>query len=118
MPGSPYTGSTLLGLLLEGEGVGAQVLTELGADVQGVRSAVLDLLAGRPTGRPTTPDAPEAPGGGGLPSGPRCPSCGAAYADTLAVKAMAVPAEAGAPERRLVVAYCTVCDRALGVFPE
>ena len=35
----------LLGLLREGEGVAAQVLVELGADLGGVRERVVQLLA-------------------------------------------------------------------------
>ena len=35
----------LLGLLREGEGVGAQVLAALGADLDGVRERVIQLLA-------------------------------------------------------------------------
>jgi ATP-dependent Clp protease ATP-binding subunit ClpC len=37
----------LLGLLREGEGVAAQVLVRLGADLNGVRQQVIELLHGR-----------------------------------------------------------------------
>jgi ATP-dependent Clp protease ATP-binding subunit ClpC len=45
--GHRYIGTEhiLLGLLREGEGVAAQVLTALGADLDGVRERVLQLLA-------------------------------------------------------------------------
>jgi ATP-dependent Clp protease ATP-binding subunit ClpC len=45
--GHPYIGTEhiLLGLLRQGEGVAAQVLTGLGADLDGVRERVLQLLA-------------------------------------------------------------------------
>jgi ATP-dependent Clp protease ATP-binding subunit ClpC len=36
----------LLGLIREGEGVAAQVLTQLGADLSRVRQRVIELLSG------------------------------------------------------------------------
>jgi ATP-dependent Clp protease ATP-binding subunit ClpC len=46
--GHNYIGTEhlLLGLLREGEGVAAQVLVELGADLSRVRQQVIQLLAG------------------------------------------------------------------------
>jgi len=46
--GHNYIGTEhiLLGLLREGQGVGAQVLVKLGADLSGVRQVVVQLLAG------------------------------------------------------------------------
>jgi ATP-dependent Clp protease ATP-binding subunit ClpC len=46
--GHNYIGTEhiLLGLVREGEGVAAQVLTKLGADLSGVRQQVIELLAG------------------------------------------------------------------------
>jgi ATP-dependent Clp protease ATP-binding subunit ClpC len=41
----------LLGLISEREGVAAQVLQQLGADLDRVRQAVIQLLSGSPTGR-------------------------------------------------------------------
>jgi ATP-dependent Clp protease ATP-binding subunit ClpA len=55
--GHDYIGTEhiLLGLIREGEGVGAQVLMKLGADLNRVRQQVIELLGGhepeRPTGR-------------------------------------------------------------------
>ena len=45
--GHPYVGTEhiLLGLLREGDGVAVQVLTALGADLDGVRERVIQLLA-------------------------------------------------------------------------
>jgi len=45
--GHPYIGTehVLLGLLREGEGVAAQVLTALGVDLDGTRERVVQLLA-------------------------------------------------------------------------
>ena len=48
----------LLGLLREGEGVAAQVLAALGADLDGVRERVIQLLAGYQAGKAS-------PGAGG-----------------------------------------------------
>ncbi len=51
--GHNYIGTEhiLLGLIREGEGVAAQVLVELGADLDSVRSAVIDLLGSGPAPR-------------------------------------------------------------------
>jgi hypothetical protein len=48
--GHNYIGTEhiLLGLLREGEGVAAQVLTKLGCDLSGVRQTVVQLLSGHP----------------------------------------------------------------------
>jgi ATP-dependent Clp protease ATP-binding subunit ClpC len=66
MMGHGYVGTEhlLLGLLREGEGVAAQVLDNLGVDLDRARSEVLELLGGRPPG---PSQRPEAPG----PAGPR-----------------------------------------------
>jgi ATP-dependent Clp protease ATP-binding subunit ClpA len=45
----------LLGLIKEGEGVGAQVLTRLGADLERVRAQVLELLSGYAGEEPPAP---------------------------------------------------------------
>jgi ATP-dependent Clp protease ATP-binding subunit ClpC len=47
--GHAYIGTEhiLLGLIREGEGVGAQVLAKLGADLEGTRAKVTELLVGR-----------------------------------------------------------------------
>ncbi|MDR0283443.1 MAG: ATP-dependent Clp protease ATP-binding subunit [Propionibacteriaceae bacterium] len=58
----PYIGTEhiLLGLLREGEGVAAQVLIKLGADLNQVRDTVLSLLSGfQQTKQPTMAGAPE-----------------------------------------------------------
>lgn len=64
--GHGYVGTEhlLLGLLREGEGVAAQVLDNLGVDLDRARSEVLELLGGR---SPGPSQRPEAPG----PAGPR-----------------------------------------------
>ncbi|WP_282005656.1 ATP-dependent Clp protease ATP-binding subunit [Propioniciclava sinopodophylli] len=60
----PYIGTEhiLLGLIREGEGVAAQVLIKLGADLNRVRNQVLQLLSGfQGSEKPSTAGAPEAP---------------------------------------------------------
>ncbi|MDN5571949.1 MAG: ATP-dependent Clp protease ATP-binding subunit [Propionibacteriaceae bacterium] len=63
----PYIGTEhiLLGLIREGEGVAAQVLIKLGADLNRVRNQVLQLLSGfqgqSGEQKPSTAGAPEAP---------------------------------------------------------
>ncbi|WP_040158661.1 ATP-dependent Clp protease ATP-binding subunit [Nigerium massiliense] len=59
----PYIGTEhiLLGLIREGEGVAAQVLIKLGADLNRVRNQVLQLLSGfQGNEKPSTAGAPEA----------------------------------------------------------
>ena len=48
----------LLGLLREDEGVAAQVLVSLGADLSRVRQQVIQLLSGAGQEKPTTGTAP------------------------------------------------------------
>jgi Clp amino terminal domain, pathogenicity island component/ClpX C4-type zinc finger len=79
--GHNYIGTEhiLLGLIREGEGVGAQVLLKLGADLGGVRGVVIDLLAGR---EPTVEAVPPRPrfqrsfAPRILPNTPTCSFCG------------------------------------------
>ena len=57
----------LLGLIREGEGIAAQVLIKLGADLNRVRTTVLALLSGYQEengAQPATAGAPEAPSSG------------------------------------------------------
>ncbi len=58
----PYIGTEhiLLGLIREGEGVAAQVLIKLGADLNRVRSTVLQLLSGYQGKEAATAGAPDA----------------------------------------------------------
>ncbi|WP_018297338.1 ATP-dependent Clp protease ATP-binding subunit [Corynebacterium lubricantis] len=72
--GHKYIGTEflLLGLIREGEGVAAQVLTKLGADLPRVRQQVIQLLSGYEGGQGQNPEAPEQGGaqGGQLGAGP------------------------------------------------
>ncbi|MFZ1409966.1 MAG: ATP-dependent Clp protease ATP-binding subunit [Micropruina sp.] len=60
----PYIGTEhiLLGLIREGEGVAAQVLIKLGADLNRVRNQVLQLLSGFQGEKAATAGAPEGSG--------------------------------------------------------
>ena len=61
--GHNYIGTEhiLLGLIREGEGVAAQVLVKLGADLNRVRQQVIQLLHGGPGKEPAAAAAPSAP---------------------------------------------------------
>jgi ATP-dependent Clp protease ATP-binding subunit ClpA len=127
--GHNYIGTEhiLLGLIREGEGVAAQVLQKLGADLDRVRQTVVQLLSGYAAGAEVrkveggaemaemevelaTEIAPTA-----IPTAevaPMCPNCFAALDETLAVKAMETTSEG---ERLSVkIAYCNQCGVALG----
>ncbi|WP_342318409.1 ATP-dependent Clp protease ATP-binding subunit [Corynebacterium mayonis] len=63
--GHKYIGTEflLLGLIREGEGVAAQVLIKLGADLPRVRQQVIQLLSGYEGGEGQNPEAPQQGGG-------------------------------------------------------
>jgi Clp amino terminal domain, pathogenicity island component/UvrB/uvrC motif len=65
--GHDYIGTEhlLLGLVREGQGVAAQVLVRLGADLDRVRQQVIQVLHGYPGKEPASPGAPGGPGGRG-----------------------------------------------------
>jgi ATP-dependent Clp protease ATP-binding subunit ClpC len=125
--GHNYIGTEhiLLGLLREGEGVGAQVLQELGASLEQVRTTVIQLLAGY------TASAEEAAGAGSVgpmtevyaevvpeddpAKDPRCARCHALLADTLTVSTL--ERTVGEEQLELKVAHCGRCGSALGVLP-
>ncbi|WP_175934483.1 ATP-dependent Clp protease ATP-binding subunit [Corynebacterium sp. Marseille-P4321] len=72
--GHKYIGTEflLLGLIREGEGVAAQVLIKLGADLPRVRQQVIQLLSGYEGGEGQNPESPQQGGGGfaGAGAGP------------------------------------------------
>ncbi|MCP1388711.1 ATP-dependent Clp protease ATP-binding subunit [Corynebacterium sp. TA-R-1] len=63
--GHKYIGTEflLLGLIREGEGVAAQVLIKLGADLPRVRQQVIQLLSGYEGGEGQNPESPQQPAG-------------------------------------------------------
>jgi ATP-dependent Clp protease ATP-binding subunit ClpC len=74
--GHKYIGTEhiLLGLIREGEGVAAQVLVKLGADLSRVRQQVIQLLSGYEGGEPESEQASDEPAGPGVGPGDGAPS--------------------------------------------
>jgi ATP-dependent Clp protease ATP-binding subunit ClpC len=105
--GHNYIGTEhlLLGLIREGEGVAAQVLRTLGADMNRVRQAVIELLSGS-TASATEPEPsqPSAPA-----SGPNCPWCSQPLERTLAHRTLLVPADDEGEPISLHTLFCTGC---------
>jgi ATP-dependent Clp protease ATP-binding subunit ClpC len=127
--GHNYIGTEhiLLGLIREGEGIAAQVLQKLGADLDSVRQTVIQLLSGYAAGaevrkveggaeteaEPVTEIAPIA-----VPTAedaPMCANCFAALDETLAVKAMERTLQG--EHLSVKIAYCNRCGVALGALP-
>jgi ATP-dependent Clp protease ATP-binding subunit ClpC len=123
--GHNYIGTEhiLLGLVREGEGIAAQVLQKLGADLARVREIVVELLPGssesagrsprRRRSRRTTEVAPS-----GTPVSPEdfptCSSCSAPLAETMAVKVFELAVDDQPAQAK--VAYCGRCGTALGTI--
>ena len=105
----------LLGLIREGEGVAAQVLHELGADLGRVRQTVVQMMSGyaQPIGeervvfRETEVEVAE--------TGPHCPSCKLPLEGALAYRTiMAERDDTEGDPIMLTVAYCSSCGTAIG----
>jgi ATP-dependent Clp protease ATP-binding subunit ClpA len=122
--GHNYIGTEhiLLGLVREGEGVAAQVLVALGADLDRVRQAVMSLLEGYVAGPSPEPSgegevgvftelAPEMAATEHAGHAPTCPNCFAALDDTLAIRIVEAEGEEPTPVK---IAYCRRCGVALG----
>jgi ATP-dependent Clp protease ATP-binding subunit ClpC len=120
--GHNYIGTEhiLLGLIREGEGVAAQVLQKLGADLNRVRQTVVQLVEG-------WSDVAESTGGEHVgayvevtaspteaigENAPLCPNCFAGLDDTLAVRVVETTGEGESVS--VGFAYCTRCGVALG----
>ena len=117
--GHNYIGTEhiLLGLIREGDGVGAKVLVKLGADLSRVRQTVNKLLAGDQPGLQGEQPGLQAEPRNRAPEPPRCPRCQAALADTAAyriVEAKPSGPDSEAETLRIVIAYCTSCGTAMG----
>jgi ATP-dependent Clp protease ATP-binding subunit ClpC len=112
--GHNYIGTEhlLLGLVREGEGVAANVLVSLGAELPQVRRQVITSLRDVPA---------EAPGGGWVSSedrrdGPRCPACRSLLEGHVAYRVLAVqPFEHGAASQDVDMGfvYCMRCGVAI-----
>jgi ATP-dependent Clp protease ATP-binding subunit ClpC len=111
--GHSYIGTEhlLLGLVREGEGVAAQVLVSLGADLSRARQEVIVLLAGHAPEAPTV----EPPSGLGR-SEPRCGRCRSELAESARFRTIEVPPDETGGEvaaLRVTVLYCSRCGTLL-----
>jgi ATP-dependent Clp protease ATP-binding subunit ClpC len=117
--GHNYIGTEhiLLGLIREGEGVAAQVLQKLGADLNRARQKVVEMLAGHvhqseePEGVRVDPEPVPDP-----QAMPLCPKCGASLAETAAHRVLDVPAADGGDARSVTFAFCRRCGTWLGTL--
>ena len=105
--GHDYIGTEhlLLGLLREGEGVGAQVLQRVGADLDTVRQQVIEILR---SGAAITAEPPP-------PAlAPLCPGCGSSLEGQLGLRVLEATGDATGEKLPLPIVYCRRCGRALG----
>jgi ATP-dependent Clp protease ATP-binding subunit ClpC len=115
--GHNYIGTEhiLLGLIREGEGVAAEVLQKLGADLDRVRQTVIQLLSGYPGVAieeiPATGWTPVSDTKGWTPeSGPTCPWCTKPLEGALAYRTMvAAPDDDEGDPLSLFLLYCKNC---------
>jgi ATP-dependent Clp protease ATP-binding subunit ClpA len=124
----------LLGLVREGEGVGARVLVSLGADLPMVRHRVMELLSGyeapdsslltedlvEPEGPPYQDLVSRIPSRSLEPSAdpPDCPHCGASLTEHARQRLLPVPSVAeGEPAQPFLVVFCDRCGQALAFKP-
>jgi ATP-dependent Clp protease ATP-binding subunit ClpC len=123
--GHNYIGTEhlLLGLIREGEGVAAQVLQKLGADLDRVRHTVIQQLSGYGVGSGVggayvemhDPASEEV-----LRSVPLCPTCSRPLERTLRYRVLSAEPDEEQEEGEpltVKVAYCTTCGRAIGTSP-
>ena len=105
--GHNYIGTEhiLLGLIREGDGVAAQVLRNMGADLDRVRQKVIEVLSGLAEGKePRLPGDP-----------PRCPRCKGSLATTATYRVVEAKGESPDDDPvRFTVVYCGDCGTALG----
>ena len=117
--GHNYIGTEhlLLGVIREGEGVGAQVLVQVGADLNKARQRVIGLLSGHTTGTspPYEPISVSARAEMTLDVAPMteamplCPSCRHSLEGSLASKSLEIEART----ERLFVVFCATCGVAI-----
>jgi ATP-dependent Clp protease ATP-binding subunit ClpC len=115
--GHNYIGTEhiLLGLVREGEGVGAQVLQKLGADLNRVRQQVLELLTGY-TGEGEAQSSEGETSEGAPHEEPLCPRCRGRLSETAAYRVLDVAAVQGGETRALTFAFCRSCGTWLGTL--
>jgi ATP-dependent Clp protease ATP-binding subunit ClpC len=124
--GHNYIGTEhlLLGIIREGEGVAAQVLQKLGADVGGVRQQVAQLLSAQPGSEVIVEGV--GPRAEPLVMGvrqeeaaqaPLCPRCRAQLKVTATYRVLEVPGEEGETSRSVTYVLCQRCGTWLGTIP-
>ena len=115
--GHNYIGTEhiLLGIVREGNGVGVQVLQDLGARPAQVRQTVLQLLSSS-----TAERGEEDFGGseeGEMRDGPRCPSCGLMLEGALKYRRLiADPVDEHEEPLALLMLFCGRCGAILRTF--
>ena len=114
--GANYIGTEhiLLGLIREGEGVAAEVLQKLGADLNRVRQTVIQVLSGYPAASEEIPTTGSTPASGTKrwtpASGPSCPWCSLPLEGSLAYRTMvAAPDDDEGDPISLFLLYCKSC---------
>jgi ATP-dependent Clp protease ATP-binding subunit ClpC len=106
--GHNYIGTEhiLLGLIREGEGVAAEVLQKLGANLDRVRNRVVRIIVHRVL----EPEEEMPPEAWTPPSGPRCSSCSLPLENALAYRTLvAAPFDDEGDPISLLVLYCKSC---------
>jgi ATP-dependent Clp protease ATP-binding subunit ClpC len=116
--GHSYIGTEhlLLGLIREGEGVGAQVLVGLGIDLGRVRQQVIEVMSGRTY---STAGQDRRPFGTSVVSVfPVCPQCNADLVEAARFRNITVPSESADHDEPISVevVYCSRCGVALEMF--
>jgi ATP-dependent Clp protease ATP-binding subunit ClpC len=118
--GHKYIGTEhiLLGLVREGEDVGARILVDLGADLSQVRQQVIQLLSGY--GKSVGHDElagvrTRRPGPSGSP--PDCPHCGSSLLASAGIRRMDLGHDDSGTSHAFVVVYCTACGASLALNP-
>ena len=105
----------LLGLVREGEGVAAQILRKLGADLNGVRQAVIELLSGYSEGKASAEAQVSEPASPDPGTWPLCPRCRSSLEETASYRVLDLRPPGGEGEARAVpFAFCGKCGTWLG----
>lgn len=115
--GHSYIGTEhlLLGLVREGEGVGAQVLRSLGADLHRVRQEVIGLLSGH-QGKESVGADDSRPQ---LSDVPKCQRCHSDLGQVAVYRLITVepsPTDQGNPPLSIEVVFCSRCGAVFEMF--
>ena len=121
--GHNYIGTEhiLLGLVREGEGVGAQVLAGFGGGLARVRQSVLELIPGHgEAGEPSAhAEASHPPGGSVFATAPSlCSHRAKDVEGALGYRRIEASGEAGQPALPVIALYCTRCGMTLAILPD